>query len=153
MGTGIQLEVKREPLPILVATVAVVSGWREPARAAKRADGRTKPAAALPLLAQCIAQKWANRSQQTVVSQVVIANNQAMDVYVPGQQLRTAQPLCVRPAWAAAARRGSVCARAAAVPAAPRAGDINACLLSRAVGGPASATRMRTKPFVAVTGL
>lgn len=39
-----------------------------------------KPPAAV---AQCVAQKWADKSQQQVVSQNTLANNQAVDVYVP----------------------------------------------------------------------
>ncbi|CAE6832133.1 hypothetical protein [Paraburkholderia domus] len=38
------------------------------------------------VVAQCIAVKWANNSGQTVYSQYVLANEQAFDVYVPGQQ-------------------------------------------------------------------
>jgi hypothetical protein len=37
-------------------------------------------------VAQCIALKWANNSGQPVYSQYMLANEQAFDVYVPGQQ-------------------------------------------------------------------
>ncbi|WP_233863339.1 hypothetical protein [Paraburkholderia adhaesiva] len=36
-------------------------------------------------VAQCIARKWADRAQLPVVSQTMIANNQAVDIYLPGQ--------------------------------------------------------------------
>ncbi|KDP87384.1 hypothetical protein ACU4GI_43260 [Cupriavidus basilensis] len=36
--------------------------------------------------AQCIASKWANSSGQVVYMQYMLANDQAFDVYVPGQQ-------------------------------------------------------------------
>ncbi|WNC95068.1 hypothetical protein RI103_34940 [Paraburkholderia sp. FT54] len=45
----------------------------------------------------CIAQKWADRSQQQVVSQTTLANNMAMDVYVPGQQPPNGAAAVVRP--------------------------------------------------------
>jgi hypothetical protein len=53
------------------------------------------------VVAQCIGQKWADQSQKQVISQVILANNQAMDVYVPGQQPPSGAAAVVRPAWAA----------------------------------------------------
>jgi hypothetical protein len=38
------------------------------------------------VVAQCIAVKWASNSGQQVYMQYMLANEQAFDVYVPGQQ-------------------------------------------------------------------
>jgi hypothetical protein len=46
---------------------------------------------------QCIAKKWADKSQQQVISQTTLANNMAMDVYVPGQQPPNGAAAVVRP--------------------------------------------------------
>lgn len=50
-------------------------------------------------VATCIAQKWADSSQQQVVSQDVMANDQAVDVYMPGQQPPAGAAAVVRPAY------------------------------------------------------
>jgi len=55
-------------------------------------------------VAQCIARKWADQSQQQVVSQTALANNQAVDVYVPGQQPPNGAAAIVRPAWSQTAK-------------------------------------------------
>nr|WP_202031762.1 hypothetical protein [Paraburkholderia sacchari] len=55
-------------------------------------------------VAQCIAKKWADKSQQQVVQQSVLANDQAVDVYVPGQQPPNGAAATVRPAWNASAK-------------------------------------------------
>jgi len=83
-----------------------------------------QPAAAV---AQCIAHKWSDRSQQQVVSQTSVANNQAVVVYEPGQQPPNGAAAVVRPAWSRNAKtwvglRGGSDASADAV------GDIRACL-------------------------
>jgi hypothetical protein len=46
---------------------------------------------------RCIAQKWADKTQQQVVSQTMLANNMAMDIYVPGQQPPNGAAAIVRP--------------------------------------------------------
>lgn len=51
------------------------------------------------VVAQCIAQKWADASQQQVVSQDTLANDQAVNVYVPGQQPPTGAAAVVHPAY------------------------------------------------------
>jgi hypothetical protein len=51
------------------------------------------------VVASCIAQKWADASQQQVVSQNTLANDQAVDVYVPGQQPPNGAAAVVRPAY------------------------------------------------------
>ncbi|CAH2777254.1 MAG: hypothetical protein CBHOC_0712 [uncultured Caballeronia sp.] len=82
-----------------------------------------KPPAAV---AQCVAQKWADKSQQQVVSQNTLANNQAVDVYVPGQQPPTGAAAIVRPARSGP---GSwVGFRASGVAGSQATGDIQACL-------------------------
>ena len=115
-----------KPLPILVVTVAVVSGCaNQPVPPSAQTVGQSQQPPAV--VAQCIAQKWANRSQQTVVSQVVIANNQAMDVYVPVQQPPNGAAALVRPAWAADSKTW-VGMRTGGGTGSAGAGDINACL-------------------------
>ncbi|HTH62574.1 MAG TPA: hypothetical protein VL689_20800 [Paraburkholderia sp.] len=52
---------------------------------------------AVPEVAQCIAQKWADASQTQVISQAIMANNAAVDVYVPGQQPPAGAAAIVRP--------------------------------------------------------
>ena len=49
------------------------------------------------VVGHCIAQKWADRTQQQVVAQSTLANNMAMDVYVPGQQPPNGAAAVVRP--------------------------------------------------------
>jgi hypothetical protein len=49
-------------------------------------------------VAQCIAKNWADKSQQQVISQATLANNMAVDVYVPGQQPPSGAAAVVRPA-------------------------------------------------------
>lgn len=49
-------------------------------------------------VSQCISQKWANKSQQQVVSQDVLAGDQAVDVYVPGGHPPDGAAAVVRPA-------------------------------------------------------
>ena len=48
--------------------------------------------------ATCIAQKWANSTQQVVYMQYVFANETAFDVYVPGQPIPGGSAALVRPA-------------------------------------------------------
>nr|WP_230479326.1 hypothetical protein [Burkholderia humptydooensis] len=84
-----------------------------------------KPA---PDVSACIAKTWADKSQQQVVTQNVLANGLAADVYVPGQQPPNGAAAVVRPAFSGNAktwvgfRAGSGSADGAA------AGDINSCL-------------------------
>jgi hypothetical protein len=89
-----------KPALLLAATAAALSACAtQPMPPSAQTVGESQqPAAAV---AQCIAQKWANQSQQQVISQVVLANNQAMDVYVPGQQPPNGAAALVRPSWTA----------------------------------------------------
>jgi len=61
-----------------------MSPYTPPPTAETRAVGASQlaPKAA----AQCIGQKWANSTNQQVWMQYMLANDQAFDVYVPGQQ-------------------------------------------------------------------
>jgi hypothetical protein len=87
-------------LPLLVVTVTVMSACaNQPVSSDTRSVGQSQQPPAV--VAQCIAQKWADQSQQRVISQVVLANNQAMDVYAPGQQPPNGAAAVVRPAWTA----------------------------------------------------
>lgn len=78
-------------------------------------------------VAQCIAQKWSDRSQQQVVSQTALANNQAVDVYMPGQQPPNGAAAIVRPAWSNTAKTW-VGFRAGGGAAGDTTGDISGCL-------------------------
>lgn len=77
----------------------------------------------------CIAKTWADKSQQQVVTQNVLANGLAADVYVPGQQPPNGAAAVVRPAFSGNAktwvgfRAGSSGAADGAA-----AGDISSCL-------------------------
>ncbi|WP_317135480.1 MULTISPECIES: hypothetical protein [Burkholderia] len=79
-------------------------------------------------VATCIAKTWADKAQQQVVTQEVLANGLAADVYVPGQQPPNGAAAVVRPAPSGNAktwvgfRAGSGAAGGAA------ASDINSCL-------------------------
>ncbi|KAI3591218.1 hypothetical protein D9X30_3899 [Cupriavidus sp. U2] len=76
---------------IVVLAVATLAGcanmpapYTPPPTPTTRAVGESKlaPKAA----AQCIGQKWADATNQQVWMQYMLANDQAFDVYVPGQQ-------------------------------------------------------------------
>lgn len=85
-------------LLLLAATAAALSGCAsQPMPPSAQSIGESQQTVAT--VAPCIAQKWADKSQQQVVSQVVLANNQAMDVYVPGQQPPNGAAALVRPSW------------------------------------------------------
>ena len=84
-------------LPLLVATIAVSACASQPMPPSAQAVGESQQP--VSTVSQCIGQKWANQSQQTVISQVIVANNQAMDVYVPGQQPPNGSAALVRPSW------------------------------------------------------
>jgi hypothetical protein len=78
------------------------------------------------VVAQCISQKWADKSQQQVVSQDTLANDQAVDVYVPGQQPPAGAAAVVRPNWSGP---GSwVGFRASGAAGSDTTGDIQTCL-------------------------
>ncbi|SAL64302.1 hypothetical protein [Caballeronia humi] len=85
-------------LPLVLVGAAAISGCaNQPMPVNAQSVGESQKAPAV--VAQCIAQKWADQSQRQVVSQVIVANNQAMDVYVPGQQPPNGAAAVVRPSW------------------------------------------------------
>ncbi|WP_233809474.1 hypothetical protein [Paraburkholderia sp. HP33-1] len=75
---------------------------------------------------QCIAQKWADKTQQQVVSQTTLANNMAMDVYVPGQQPPDGAAAVVRPNYQGAGTW--VGFRSSSGAGSGATGDVSACL-------------------------
>ena len=83
-------------LPLIALTVAISACAAQPPAGVQSVGQSQQPPKAV---AQCIAQKWADGSQQQVVSQDTMANDQAMDVYVPGQQPPTGAAAVVRPAY------------------------------------------------------
>ena len=91
-------------LSILAMTVAISACAAQPPASVQQVGTSQKAPKAV---GQCIAQKWADKSQQQVVSQDTLANDQAMDVYVPGQQPPNGAAAVVRPNWSAVRARGS----------------------------------------------
>lgn len=83
-------------LPLIALTVAISASAAQPPAGVQSVGQSQQPPKAV---ATCIAQKWANGSQQQVVSQDTMANDQAMDVYVPGQQPPNGAAAVVRPAY------------------------------------------------------
>ncbi|TKC87211.1 hypothetical protein FAZ69_17915 [Trinickia terrae] len=80
----------------LIALVAAASAYAQ-APAGVQSVGQSQQAP--QAVAQCIAKKWADTSQQQVVSQATLANGMAMDVYVPGQQPPSGAAAVVRPSY------------------------------------------------------
>jgi hypothetical protein len=78
----------------LIALVAAASAFAQsPAGIQSVGQSQQAPQA----VAQCIAKKWADNSQQQVISQATLANEMAVDVYVPGQQPPSGAAAVVRP--------------------------------------------------------
>ncbi|CAN7413950.1 hypothetical protein LJR267_002712 [Paraburkholderia hospita] len=114
-----------KPLPLLVVTVALSACASQPMPPGAQSLGESQqPVSAV---AQCIAQKWANQSQQQVISQVIVANNQAMDVYVQGQQPPNGAAAVVRPSWTGNSKTW-VGFRAGSGAAGNTGGDVSGCL-------------------------
>jgi hypothetical protein len=111
-------------LPILALTVAISACAAQPPANVQQVGTSQK---APKVVGQCIAQKWADKSQQQVVSQDTLANDQAMDVYVPGQQPPNGAAAVVRPSWTGG--QGSwVGFRASGAAGSESTGDILGCL-------------------------
>jgi hypothetical protein len=122
----IQLEgEKMKSLPLLVVTVVVSACASPPMPPSAQSVGESQQPAST--VAQCIGQKWADQSQQQVVSQVMVANNQAMDVYVPGQQPPNGAAALVRPSWTGNSKTW-VGFRAASGTGGNVSGDVGGCL-------------------------
>ena len=110
-------------LPLIALTVAISACAAQPAANVQSVGQSQQPAGAV---AQCIAKKWADASQQQVVSQDELANDQAVDVYVPGQQPPDGAAAVVRPSRTG---QGSwVGFRASSSASSDASGSISACL-------------------------
>ena len=108
--------------PLLALTVAFSASAAQPVAVQQVGTSQKAP----KVVAQCVAQKWADKSQQQVVSQDALANDQAVDVYVPGQQPPNGAAAVVRPA-----RSGPgtwVGFRASGAAGSQATGDIQTCL-------------------------
>jgi hypothetical protein len=108
-------------LPILALTVAISACAATP-HAQQVGTSQQAP----KVVAQCIAQKWADKSQQQVVAQDTLANDQAMDVYVPGQQPPSGAAAMVRPSYSGSGTW--VGFRSGGSAGGDATGDIQACL-------------------------
>jgi hypothetical protein len=108
-------------LPILALTVAISACAAQPG-VSQVGTSQQPP----KVVAQCIAQKWADKSQQQVVSQNTLANDMASDVYVPGQQPPSGAAALVRPSNAGAGTW--VGFRTAGGAGSDATGDIQGCL-------------------------
>ncbi len=112
-------------LPLIALTVAASAfAQQQPQWKIQNVGQSQKPA---PQVAACIAKTWADKSQQSVISQDVLANDQAVDVYVPGQQPPNGAAAMVRPARAPGAATW-VGFRAVGDAASPAVEDLNSCL-------------------------
>ena len=110
-------------LSLIALTVAVSACAAQPAANVQSVGQSQQPPGAV---AQCIAKKWADSTQQQVVSQNELANDQAVDVYVPGQQPPNGAAAVVRPGRTG---QGSwVGFRAGSGASSDAAGSISACL-------------------------
>ncbi|SAL61851.1 hypothetical protein AWB71_03486 [Caballeronia peredens] len=110
-------------IPLLAMTVAISACAAQPPAGVQQVGTSQK---APKVIAQCVAQKWADKSQQQVVSQDTLANDQAVDVYVPGQQPPSGAAAVVRPSWSGS---GSwVGFRASGAAGSEATGDIQTCL-------------------------
>jgi hypothetical protein len=113
-------------LSLIAMTAALAACATHPVPPGTQSVGTSQqPPAAV---AQCIAQKWSDRSQQQVVSQTELANNRAVDVYVPGQQPPNGAAAIVRPAWSNTAQTWVGFRAGAGDAGGEAAGDISGCL-------------------------
>jgi opacity protein-like surface antigen len=70
-------------LPILAVSVAVAACAAQPPAGVQPVG---KSARSPQQVAQCVSQKWADKSQQPVTLQNRLANDQAFDVLLPGER-------------------------------------------------------------------
>ncbi|WP_153100341.1 hypothetical protein [Paraburkholderia hayleyella] len=110
-------------LPLIVMTVAISAcAGQPPAGVQSVGQSQQSPKA----VAQCVAQKWADKSRQQVILQDTLANDQGLDVFVPGQQPPNGAAAVVLPANNG---KGSwVGFRANGAAGSDTTGDISACL-------------------------
>ncbi|MEK6314565.1 MAG: hypothetical protein V4807_09130 [Burkholderia gladioli] len=112
-------------LPLIALTVAASAfAQQQPQWTIQNVGQSQKPA---NQVAACIAKTWADKSQQQVISQDVLANDMAMDVYVPGQQPPNGAAAIVRPARVSGAATW-VGFRSVGDAANPAAADLSTCL-------------------------
>ena len=83
-------------LPLIALTIAISACAAQPPAGVQSVGQSQQPP---PVVATCIGQKWADSSQQQVISQNILANGRAMDVYVPGQQPPNGAAAVVRPSY------------------------------------------------------
>jgi hypothetical protein len=83
-------------LPLIALTVAISACAAQPPAGVQSVGTSQQPPATV---GKCIAQKWADKSQQQVVSQDTLAWDRAVDVYVPGQQPPNGAAAVVRPSY------------------------------------------------------
>ena len=107
----------------ITATLSACANQPVPTGTQSVGTSQQPPAA----VAQCIAKKWADRSQQQVVSQTQLADDRAVDIFVPGQQPPNGAAAIVRPAWSPNAKTW-VGFRAAGGGGSDASADINGCL-------------------------
>jgi hypothetical protein len=110
-------------LPIIAVTIAMSACAAQPMPGVQQV-GQSQQAP--KVVGQCIAQKWADKSQQQVVTQDTLANDQAMDVYVPGQQPPSGAAAVVRPSYSGPGTW--VGFRSAGGAGSDATGDIQGCL-------------------------
>jgi hypothetical protein len=109
--------------PLLALTIAISACAAQPPAGVQQVGSSQKPPKAV---AQCISHAWADKTQQQVVSQDVLANDGAVDVFVPGQQPPNGAAAVVRPAPSGP---GSwVGFRASGAAGSEATGDIQSCL-------------------------
>lgn len=83
-------------LPIIAMAVAISACAAQPPAGVQSVGTSQQPP---KVVGQCIAKKWADKTQQQVVAQDTLANDAAMDVYVPGQQPPNGAAAVVRPSY------------------------------------------------------
>ena len=111
-------------LPLIALAVTISAHAADPLSAVQNVGQSQK---STQEVSACIAKAWADKSQQQVVSQNVLANGLATDVYVPGQQPPNGAAAMVRPAQATNAKTW-VGFRAGSGADSDAAGAISACL-------------------------
>ncbi len=81
--------------PLLALTIAISACAAQSPAGVQQVGTSTK---APKVVAQCVAHTWADKTQQQVVSQDVLANDGTVDVFVPGQQPPNGAAAVIRPA-------------------------------------------------------
>jgi hypothetical protein len=110
-------------LPVIALAVAISANAAQPSATVQPLGHSQQPPVTV---AQCIAKTWADRAQQSVVSQNALSNAQAVDVYVPGQQPPLGAAVVVRPSETG--KGSQVGFRSGGTLGGDAPGDINGCL-------------------------